>query len=183
LTDEMNAINVQSFVSKVGMSSTDNDQMVIEFISSGLENQSLLIGVMGGRISEGTDFAGEKMEVIFTLGVPYPPQTPEMKHRIDYFDGIFKGRGWDIVYGSPPWHKLTQAAGRGLRSLNDRVFIVAMDERISCRSKNMNNLHRLPLWMRDNIKEVKDVDSIIQEATLFYTSIGNYSKRGKSFDR
>ncbi|MDY6770877.1 MAG: ATP-dependent DNA helicase [Candidatus Nanohaloarchaea archaeon] len=87
-----------------------------------------LLGVVGGSFGEGVDFPGQLMSGVFIVGLPL--QRPDLKTEalIDFYDEKF-GQGWDYAYNYPAVNRALQAAGRCIRSEDDRGVIVFMDER------------------------------------------------------
>ena len=64
----------------------------------------------------------------YSCGVPLATPDLETKALIDYYDYKF-GRGWDYGYIYPAMTRALQAAGRCIRSEDDKGAIVFMDKR------------------------------------------------------
>lgn len=140
--------------------STDHDRMLEEFKSMGLRGGGVLLGVMGGRFSEGEDYPGNEMNSVVIVGVPYPKPTAKVDSQIRYYDSVFPGRGKEYGYIMPAMRKASQAAGRPFRNLDDRGVVVFMDYRYATRY--LANF--LPQWIRGRIRMVEDgapLDGII----------------------
>ncbi|MBQ7063682.1 MAG: ATP-dependent DNA helicase [Firmicutes bacterium] len=84
--------------------------------------------VLGGAFSEGIDLTGTRLigAVIVTVGLPQLCMERDLIR--DYMDRI-RGRGFDYAYRFPGLNKVFQAAGRVIRTEEDRGIIVLIDER------------------------------------------------------
>ena len=95
------------------------------------DSGAVLAGVMGGRLAEGIDYPDTSLEMAVIVGIPYPAPDVRQEALQHYYDITFDGRGWKFAVESPAVRKLLQAAGRVVRSENDRGFIVIADSRAS----------------------------------------------------
>ncbi len=91
-------------------------------------NEAVLLGVAGGSLSEGVDFAKNILKAVIVVGLPLDNPTLEVKALISYYDKKFK-RGWDYGYIYPAINKAIQASGRMIRGEGDRGVAIFMDER------------------------------------------------------
>ncbi|MBI2077561.1 MAG: ATP-dependent DNA helicase [Euryarchaeota archaeon] len=89
---------------------------------------SVLVGVLGGRISEGLDFPGRELEAMVIVGVPYPKPSAHQRALFHYYEAKF-GKGWDYGVRAPALRRIRQAVGRLIRSETDRGFAIILDER------------------------------------------------------
>ncbi|MHB8633155.1 MAG: ATP-dependent DNA helicase [Thermoplasmatota archaeon] len=89
----------------------------------------LLLGVLGGRLTEGIDFPGDAMEQILIMGVPYPKPGARVQARIHHFDHK-SGDGWAVAVHNPVARVLRQGIGRLIRGPDDRGTAVVLDGRI-----------------------------------------------------
>lgn len=89
-----------------------------------------LIGfaVMGGMFSEGIDLVGERLIGAVIVGVGLPQVCFERDIIMDFFKSN-NGMGFEYAYMYPGMNKVMQAAGRVIRSENDRGVVVLIDER------------------------------------------------------
>jgi len=140
------------FIERPGMKGTDNDKMIEKFKRKGEEGGAVLLGVQGGRNSEGGDFPGPTMESVVVVGVPYAKPTPSMEALISYYDLTFNKKGRDYAYVLPAMTRAIQAAGRPVRRLDDRGAIVMLDQRFAS-----NYLLRfVPSWLQEVLQVVPD---------------------------
>ena len=116
------------FMERRGMNKSEKQEMLDDFASLGESGNGVLLGVAAGSFGEGIDFPGDAMKGVFIVGLPLQRPDLETKELIDFLDEKF-GRGWDYGYSFPAMNRAVQAAGRCIRSEDDRGVIVYMDKR------------------------------------------------------
>ena len=91
----------------------------------------LLAGVFGGRLSEGVDYAGNILDAVICVGIPIAPQSVPQKALREYIE-IKHGRGKGWKYGAiqPAVNSVLQGMGRAIRKVEDRAFILLLDNRL-----------------------------------------------------
>ncbi|WP_280190464.1 helicase C-terminal domain-containing protein [Delftia sp. PS-11] len=92
--------------------------------------QGVGFAVLGGAFSEGVDLPGERLIGAFvaTLGLPQVnPVNERMKQAMDRHFGTDKGHDYSYLY--PGLRKVVQAAGRVIRSEQDRGVVFLIDDR------------------------------------------------------
>ncbi|MGA3059995.1 MAG: helicase C-terminal domain-containing protein [Candidatus Bathyarchaeia archaeon] len=152
-----NALSKPLFHEKREMTSEQNEKMVSNFKECGNRNGAVFLGVQGGRTSEGVDFPGNQMNSVAVVGIPYAEPTPRVKAQIDYYEKCFPGLGREYGYVLPAMKKASQAAGRPIRTLDDRGAIVFLDYRFAtnyCRSF-------LPLWISKGMKTLPNEKNVL----------------------
>ncbi len=90
--------------------------------------QGIGFAVLGGAFAEGIDLPGQRLIGVFvaTLGLPQlNPLNEQLRRRLQ----MQFGRGYDYAYLYPGLRKVTQAAGRVLRSESDRGSLDLIDDR------------------------------------------------------
>lgn len=148
-----------------GMSSGENERLVARFKSYAKRGGALLLGVQGGRSSEGADYPGDQMNSVAVVGVPYAEPTSRIDAQIKYYERCFPGHGREYGYVVPALKKAAQAAGRPIRTLEDRGAIVFLDHRFATAYCQ----HFLPLWIKRGMKTLPDEDdAIAKELIKFY---------------
>ncbi len=154
------------FRERRGMTSKANEQLVKDFKASSKKEGAVFMGVLGGRTSEGVDFPGNQMNAVIVVGVPYAEPTPRVKAQIDYYERHFPKLGREYGYVLPAMKKASQAAGRPIRTLEDRGAIVFLDYRFAthyCRGF-------LPTWVTSGMKTLPDADGeLAREISCFFT--------------
>jgi DNA excision repair protein ERCC-2 len=152
-----NALNKTLFHERRGMSSKANEKMVADFKAYGEREGAVFLGAQGGRTSEGVDFPGNQMNSVIVVGVSYAEPTPRVKAQISYYETCFPTLGREYGYVLPAMKKASQAAGRPIRTLEDRGAIVFLDYRFAtsyCRSF-------LPSWISSGLKVLPDADEVL----------------------
>ena len=140
------------FVEKPGMKGVENDKLIDDFKKQGDRGGAVLLGVQGGRNSEGGDFPGSTMESVVVVGVPYAKPTPRMEAQINYYDERFNQKGRDYAYVLPALTRAIQAAGRPVRRLDDRGVIVLLDQRFG--TPYLSRF--IPSWLTDVTQVIPD---------------------------
>lgn len=140
------------FLEKPGMKGVENDKLIEDFRKQGDRGGAVLLGVQGGRNSEGGDFPGTTMESVVVVGVPYAKPTPRMEAQISYYDSRFNQKGRDYAYVLPALTRAIQAAGRPVRRLDDRGVIVMLDQRFG--TPYLSRF--IPSWLTDVIQVIPD---------------------------
>jgi DNA excision repair protein ERCC-2 len=104
---------------------------------------------------------------VVVVGVPYAEPTSRVKAQIEDYDKCFPGFGREYGYVLPAMKKASQAAGRPIRTLDDRGAIVFLDYRFStsyCRSF-------LPSWITCSMKVLPDKKGFLAaEVSNFFES-------------
>ena len=142
-----------------GMSSKTNEKLVADFKARSNNGGAVVLGVQGGRTSEGVDFPGDQMNSVIVVGVPYAEPKPRIKAQISYYEKCFPGRGQEYGYLLPAMKKASQSAGRPIRTLNDKGAIIFMDHRFAtyyCRAF-------LPSWMSEGLKLIPNEDNVLSK--------------------
>ncbi len=111
-----------------GMSKNDKDKIYDLLMHLKEREGCMLAGVMGGSLAEGVDYPANVLNGVVVVGVPLSPPSIEVKSLIDFYDQKYK-RGHLYGYIYPAMNKVLQAAGRCIRSEDDRGVITLMDNR------------------------------------------------------
>ena len=94
----------------------------------GREKSLIGFGVLGGIFSEGIDLTNEKLIGTLIIGTGLPQVCNEREILKSYFDqkGLY---GFDYAYRYPGMNKVLQAAGRVIRTPEDRGVVLLIDDR------------------------------------------------------
>ncbi len=100
------------------------------FLSPYLEGDRpvLSLCVLGGIFSEGIDLPGDKLNGVVIVGVGLPQIGPEQDALRAWYESHL-GHGFRYAYQIPGMQKVSQAAGRVIRSETDRGVILLIDDR------------------------------------------------------
>lgn len=93
-----------------------------------VSQRQLLLAVNGGSLSEGIDFTQNSLKGIIVVGLPLAPPSVELTESITFLNQKY-GNGHELAYLLPATNKVLQAAGRTIRTENDKGIIVLLDER------------------------------------------------------
>jgi Rad3-related DNA helicase len=107
------------------------------------DGRGIGFAVLGGAFGEGIDLPGARLigAFIATLGLPQVnPVNEQLRERMQ----ASFGAGYDYTYLYPGIQKVVQAAGRVVRTLDDRGVVVLIDDRFG--KPSVREL--LPRWWR-----------------------------------
>ncbi|MFO7991000.1 MAG: ATP-dependent DNA helicase, partial [Thermoplasmata archaeon] len=95
-------------------------------------DDKVLLGVQGGSLSEGVDYKNNILSSVIIVGIPFPPPSLELEALRGYYTEKFgKKKGYEYTSVYPALNRVMQAAGRSIRSKEDRALIVLMDKRFN----------------------------------------------------
>jgi DNA excision repair protein ERCC-2 len=130
--------NTPIWLQERGMSESERTGFLQRFAPDG---RGIGFAVLGGAFGEGIDLPGTRLigAFIATLGMPQVSAVnEEMQRRME----ARFGAGYAYTYLYPGLQKVVQAAGRVIRTTEDRGAVYLMDERFA-----QNNVRRLlPRW-------------------------------------
>lgn len=107
------------------MSESDKEKFISDFT---LTSQGVAFAVLGGSFGEAIDLSGDRLigAFIATLGLPQLNEVNEqMRLRMEKIFGL----GYEYTYLYPGLQKVVQAAGRVIRTTQDKGVIHLMDDR------------------------------------------------------
>ncbi|MFX1377501.1 MAG: helicase C-terminal domain-containing protein [Promethearchaeota archaeon] len=143
------------FIEESGLSASENALLVDDFKNMASNGGAVLLGVCGGRNSEGEDYPGDFMNAVIIAGFPYHLPTPRVDAKIKYYDKVFKRQGWNFAYLYPAVQRANQASGRPIRKISDKGVIVFMDSRFKSKHKWISD------WIRKEIEIIPDIPNVI----------------------
>ena len=94
------------------------------------EKTLLGFGVMGGIFGEGVDLTGDRLIGCAIVGVGLPQVSPRQEMLRRYYDAQ-NGAGFDYAYRWPGMNKVLQAAGRVIRTQEDKGVVLLLDDRFA----------------------------------------------------
>jgi DNA excision repair protein ERCC-2 len=103
---------------------------------------TVLIGVAGGRLSEGIDYPNQELEAVVLVGIPYPKPTAKREALRRFLDAS-TGKGWEYTVEAPATRAILQASGRMIRSEHDRGIAIILDRRAVAFEKSLPGLQPL----------------------------------------
>ncbi len=117
--------DIPSWRQQPGMSDQARSDFIERFSEEGA---GVGFAVLGGAFAEGIDLPGRRLIGVFiaTLGLPpFDPWHRELSERLQQR----YGKGYDYTYLYPGLQKVSQAAGRVIRSASDTGVVVLIDDR------------------------------------------------------
>ena len=84
--------------------------------------------VLGGVFGEGIDLTGDRLIGAVVVGTGLPMVGPARELFRSYYDEK-KQMGFEYAYLYPGMNKVMQAAGRVIRTMEDRGVVLLLDER------------------------------------------------------
>ncbi len=125
-----------------GMNETAREEFLARFTD---RSRGIGFAVLGGAFGEGIDLPGARLigAFIATLGMPQiNPVNEQFRFRIE----ALLGHGYDYTYTIPGIQKVIQAAGRVIRTREDRGVLFLMDDRFA----RAEVARLLPSWWQIN---------------------------------
>ena len=148
------------FKEEPGLSASNNALLINDFKSCSKNGGALLLGVCGGRNSEGEDYPGDYMNSVIIAGFPYHLPTPRVNAKIKYYDKVFENQGWNFAYLYPAIQRANQASGRPIRRASDKGALIFMDSRFKAKYKWISD------WVRRSLEivgENEDLQTILKQ--------------------
>lgn len=140
------------------MTEDDKEAFLYEFKPDSAET---LVGfaVLGGSFSEGIDLKGERLIGTVIVGVGLPQMCPERDIIRNYFD-MKNNLGYEYAYMYPGMNKVMQAAGRVIRTEEDRGVVLLIDDRFL--KPNYRKLYPVEWELFTKIGRLEDIEKHIE---------------------
>ncbi len=121
------AESIRLIAQKNGMREQEREAFLEEFAA---ESTDTLVAfcVMGGIFGEGIDLKKDQLIGAIVVGTGLPQVSNERDILKNYYDER-NGNGFDYAFRYPGMNKVLQAAGRVIRTSEDRGVILLLDER------------------------------------------------------
>lgn len=150
-----------TIIQENAMNEEQREKFLLEFEKDPKET---LVGfaVMGGIFGEGVDLKGNRLIGAIIIGVGLPQICLERNIIKDYFNGK-NSNGFNYSYTYPGMNKVLQAAGRVIRTEQDKGVVLLIDERF-----NYTSYKRIfPKEWNGNIP-IKSEEEIVKTLEGFY---------------
>jgi chromosome transmission fidelity protein 1 len=152
----------------------DVDKILAEFGASVKLRPSVLVSVVGGRLSEGIDFKDDLCRCVVLVGLPYPNVNDAvLREKMRYYDAKTSADcaiSGQEFYESKCIKAVNQSVGRAIRHKNDWAGIVLIDSRFA----RTNIQNQLSEWLRDaGINCVSDVNQLCTDFADFAATMAN----------
>lgn len=156
-TDMLEQINNKKPIFREPKSSRDLDATLSCYSTeaSSSKNGALLFSVMGGKMSEGINFANDMARAVFVVGLPYPDITdPVLQEKMQSLDREYQRLGTGITgqsyYQNLCMRSVNQSIGRAIRHANDYAAIILADFRYT---SDLRIWKGLPAWLRSKVPD------------------------------
>ncbi len=149
---------MRTIMQSQGMRESERDEFMSAFESNPDET---LIGfcVLGGIFSEGIDLTEDRLIGAIIVGTGLGGIDQENELLKDFFDQTGKN-GFDYVYRYPGMNRVEQAAGRVIRTVNDRGIIALLDQRfLQASSKSLFPRE----WADYEVTDITKVDRLVRD--------------------
>jgi DNA excision repair protein ERCC-2 len=116
-----------------GMTAVEQRALLAKFAQK--TKNVVVLAVQGGVFAEGIDLPGDALECAIVVGPSLPTFSLERECVRAYYDRRYgRGKGFDYAYVYPAMARVVQAAGRVIRTPEDRGLILLCDKRFLQRS-------------------------------------------------
>lgn len=128
------------------------------------KKEETLVGfcVLGGSFSEGIDLRGERLIGAMIVGVGLPTISTELNIIKEHFDKT-RENGYAYAYTYPGMNKVMQAAGRVIRSDDERGVVLLVDDRFATPEYQMI----MPEYW-SHMKYITSARDLLDEVTKFW---------------
>ena len=117
---------------------------------------------MGGVFGEGVDLTGDRLIGVGIVGPGLPQVGPRQEQLRDYFEQT-RGSGFDYAYRYPGMNKVLQAAGRVIRTPQDKGVVLLIDNRFCHAGLPPSDA---PHW--SHLKMIYDTEKLERELWRFW---------------
>jgi Rad3-related DNA helicase len=148
---------VRVICQKNGMREQERESFLEEF-SRESGDTLVALCVMGGIFGEGIDLKNDQLIGAIVVGTGLPQISNEREILKNYYDEK-NGNGFDYAFRYPGMNKVLQAAGRVIRTTEDRGVILLLDERFL--QKDYQALYPRE-WADRRVCSLADVEEIVR---------------------
>lgn len=121
--------------------------------------------VLGGVFSEGVDLIGERLIGVAIAGPGLPQVGPRQEELRAHFERT-RGCGFDYAYRYPGMNKVLQAAGRVIRTPQDKGVVLLIDDRFLAYE---NRRLMPPHW--EHLRAVSGTEQLAAELARFWKDL------------
>jgi len=150
--------HIEQIIQTAGMSEEERDAFLDNFNEDNRDQGRTLVGfaVMGGIFGEGIDLVGDRLTGAVVVGVGLPGISLERELIKNYFENQ-QETGFQYAYLYPGMNRVFQAAGRVIRSPEDRGVVLLIGTRFSnqqYRSLFPHHWQPIKVWDEKQLSEV-----------------------------
>jgi Rad3-related DNA helicase len=149
---------VRVICQKNGMREQEREAFLEEFSTESGETLVALC-VLGGIFGEGIDLKNDRLIGVVIVGTGLPQISNEREILKNYYDEK-NGNGFDYAFRYPGMNKVLQAAGRVIRTTEDKGVILLLDERFQ--QRDYRALYPRE-WADRRVCSLEDVGELVAE--------------------
>jgi chromosome transmission fidelity protein 1 len=178
ITGRYDAIKEQKRIFREPQLAKDVETILSAYSTQASSNHgAILFSVIGGKMSEGINFANEMARCVVVVGLPYPDITdPELKEKMKVLDDLNRHSGDNPMgitgteyYQNLCMRAVNQSVGRAIRHEKDYAAIVLVDVRYSTDTRVWKGL---PKWLRSDQRQgAKSFEENLRSLQTFYKNI------------
>lgn len=148
----------ETILQQSGMKEEEREEFLLNFEENHAQ-AFVAFCVMGGIFGEGIDLKQDRLIGVIVVGTGLPQISNEREILRQYYDKN-QGEGFDYAFRYPGMNKVLQAAGRVIRTNEDRGIILLLDERFL--QSEYRNLYPRE-WKERKICSLDDVQNYVSE--------------------
>jgi chromosome transmission fidelity protein 1 len=140
--------------------SSSQVEATLQAYSEAAASGALLFSVVGGKLSEGINFADDLARGVVVVGLPYPdPTDPVLVEKLKLLDSTPGGMSGRAYYQTLCMRAINQSVGRAIRHAHDYASIILVDVRYVTDQKVAQ---ALPQWLTSSTKGWQNTHSLDQ---------------------
>lgn len=121
--------NKRVLIQSQGESDRQREEL-LDTLRGAIFGDVLLLAVAGGVFAEGVDYPGDVLKAVAVVGPCLPALTLEQQLLQEYYEERFE-KGFEYAFIVPGMTRVVQAAGRLIRSSEDKGVIALFDRRFT----------------------------------------------------
>lgn len=155
---ELDGGKAESIVQENSMKEADREAFLQKFDEQ-YDTSFVAFCVMGGIFSEGIDLTNDRLIGAIVVGTGLPQVSNEREILKNHFD-LLSGNGFDYAFRYPGMNKVLQAAGRVIRTTEDRGVILLLDDRFL--QSDYQGLYPRE-WNERKICSVNTIEEVVED--------------------
>lgn len=137
----------------------------IERFKRGPKTGAIIFSVIGGKLSEGMNFADALGRCVIVVGLPYPNKfNSELVEKMKYMEKHLGSSAGAIYYENLCMKAVNQSIGRAIRHIGDYATVLLLDERYH----RTNVIEKLPDWIKCNLVKLSSYGKAHIEIAHFF---------------
>ncbi len=170
----LDLIKAKKYIYREPKSTANVQQTLDSYSKKAFSKQgAILFCVVGGKMSEGINFANEMARGVVVVGLPYADITDiVLKTKMDILDKDYKEKRASITgseyYQALCMRNVNQSIGRAIRHAKDYAAIILADVRYESDPKVWRDL---PAWLRPDRKSTDPFDIQMRSIRSFFDNV------------